>query len=410
MKLSRIILSAALATLMLAPAAFATSGDLALYDGNVNFVSAQILEGNPVRIKANVINNSSSDLLGSVRFSTDKGAIGPDQPISALAGKSDDVFIDWVPTTYGLHNITVQVIPWDASKDDASNNVVKKQVYVEQDTDHDGVKNTLDEDIDGDEVANEEDLYPNDGKESKDTDGDGKGNNSDDDDDNDGVLDLEDQLPENPNASKDMDGDQIPDGEDDDVDGDSLTNNDELQNGTDQLNADTDGDTVNDGQDAFPTDANETSDMDGDKIGDKTDSDIDGDGIDNETDKAPTDSAPVASLNQDVFFTGLGDEITFDASSSKDDGSIIKYIWQFGNETVEGSAVTRTFDSKGLQVATLMITDDQGQISTLDFKVRVLDYKFISLAIFFALLLISIAFYTIYRYNTRAKKPVKKRK
>lgn len=410
MNLSRKFLGTVLALLAFAPAALAVSGDLAIYDGNVNFVSAQILEGNPVRIKAQVMNNSSYDLLGSVRFSTDKGAIGPDQPISALAGKNDDVFIDWVPSTYGLHNITVQVIPWDASKDDASNNVVKKQVYVEQDTDHDGLKNTADEDLDGDNVSNTEDLYPNDGKESKDTDGDGKGNNSDEDDDNDGVMDTEDQLPENPNASKDMDGDLVPDNEDTDVDGDGLTNNEELGVSTDSLNPDTDGDTVNDGDDAFPTDANETSDMDSDKIGDKTDSDIDGDGIDNDKDKAPTDSAPVASLDQNVYFASLGNEITFDASSSKDDGNIVKYIWQFGNETVEGTSITRTFDTKGLQVATLMITDDQGQSSTLDFKVRVLDYKFISLAIFFALLLLSIAFYTIYRYNTRAKKPVKKRK
>ncbi len=410
MKLSRKILGTVLALLAFAPAALAASGDLALYDGNVNFVSAQILEGNPVRIKAQVVNNSSYDLLGSVRFSTDKGAIGPDQPISALAGKSDDVFIDWTPSSYGLQNITVQVIPWDASRDDASNNVVKKQIYIEQDTDHDGVKNTVDEDIDGDNVANAEDLYPNDGKESKDTDGDGKGNNADEDDDNDGVLDSEDQLPENPNASKDMDGDQIPDTEDDDVDGDSLSNSEELKSGTDQLNADSDGDTVNDGQDAFPNDANESNDMDSDGTGDKADTDIDGDGINNDKDKAPTDSAPVASLDQNIYFAGLGDEITFDASSSKDDGSITKYIWQFGNETVEGTEVTRSFESKGLQVATLMITDDQGQVSSLDFKVRVLDYKFISLAILFAIILISIAFYTIYRYNTRAKKPVKKRK
>lgn len=410
MNLSRKFLGTVLTLLAFAPAALAVSGDLAIYDSDVSFTSSQILEGNPVRIRSQIMNNSSYDLLGSVRFSTDKGAIGPDQPISALAGKSDDVFIDWTPATYGLHNITVQVIPWDASKDDASNNVVKKQVYVEQDTDHDGLKNTIDTDIDGDGVANEEDLYPNDSKENKDTDGDGIGNNADDDDDNDGILDPEDQLPENPNASKDMDGDQIPDSEDEDVDGDNLTNNVELEIGTDSLNPDTDGDTVNDGEDAFPTDASETSDLDGDKIGDNTDTDIDGDGIDNGKDKAPRDSAPVASLDQDVYFASLGNEITFDASSSKDDGNIVKYIWQFGNETVEGTSVTRSFDTKGLQVATLMITDDQGQSSTLDFKVRVLDYKFISLAIFFALLLLSIAFYTIYRYNTRAKKPVKKRK
>ncbi len=73
--------------------AFAASGDLVLYDTNVTFSTSFFLEGSDIKIKASVQNNSPNDLLGSVRFQTQVGNIGSDQPISALGGKTDDVFV-----------------------------------------------------------------------------------------------------------------------------------------------------------------------------------------------------------------------------------------------------------------------------------------------------------------------------
>ncbi len=62
---------------------------------------------------------------------------------------------------------------------------------TEPDLDCDGIIDSLDPDIDGDGVPNEEDAFPRDKTESVDTDGDGIGNNADLDDDNDGYSDAD---------------------------------------------------------------------------------------------------------------------------------------------------------------------------------------------------------------------------
>ncbi|MEK7146301.1 MAG: PKD domain-containing protein, partial [Patescibacteria group bacterium] len=305
-------------------------------------------------------------------------------PTSVVVGQTSTVFMDWTPTSFGSYTITVTIYPWDAAQDNANNNTVVKTVYVEQDTDHDGVANNKDDDWDGDQVKNEEDQFPLNAKESKDTDGDGQGNGVDTDDDNDGVLDTEDALPEDGNYSKDQDGDKVPDENDDDVDGDGILNTDEAKTETDPSLADTDGDGVMDGTDAFPTDSGEWQDSDEDGSGDNSDPDLDGDGAANDEDLAPRDSAPTASADKTVYLTSLNDEIQFDASESEDkDGSIVQYLWDFGTEVVEGPSVIRSFDSRGLQVATLTVVDDSGQSDTVDVKIRVIDFRFFIGALFF---------------------------
>lgn len=385
----------------------AASGDLVLYESNVVFNNSFFVEGTNIRIKATVQNNSPNDLLGSVRFQTQDGNFGSDQPISALGGKSDDVFIDFTPATYGYYDLTITVIPWDASDDNPNNNTVTKRIYVEQDTDHDGEPNNSDQDIDGDKVMNADDTFPLDTTESVDSDGDGSGNNADLDDDNDGYTDNVDAMPLDPNFSKDMDQDGTADEKDEDVDGDGIGNNDEMKDGTDSLKPDTDGDNVNDKNDAFPLDTKESIDTDGDGIGDNQDDDIDGDGIANSQDQFPYDKSPVALSSEDTYFTNINENVTLDASASQDDGgSIVRYVWQFGkDEVLEGATVEKSFDTKGIQTAVLTVTDDKGQSSSTEVKIRVLDYRFIFWAILFALLLISIAFYIIYRYNLRAIQP-----
>lgn len=394
--------------------AFAVSGDLSISDANVWFSNTYFFEGSPTRIWASVQNNSPYDLLGTVRFTSKDGIIGTDQPISALAGKSDEVFVDWTPPSYGDYTVTATVIPWDGTSDNPGNNVIQKTVTVQQDTDRDGIANASDPDKDGDGVANEEDAFPISSLESKDTDGDGKGNNADTDDDNDGTLDADDQMPEDSRYTKDQDSDGSPDEIDDDIDGDGLLNSDETSIETDAKNPDTDGDTKKDGEDPFPTDPNEWFDVDNDGTGDNSDTDIDGDGLANESDTDPSNPSPVAEIDQNVIIAGVGDEITFDASASQDDTGIIKYVWQFGDETVEGAQVTRSFDASGLQTAILTVYDDKGQSDTLEVNVRVFDFKFLILAATFSLLLVLLAFYIIYRYNRRAlsanesSKPAKK--
>ncbi|MFT7184424.1 MAG: hypothetical protein ACI9QC_000766, partial [Oceanicoccus sp.] len=298
MNVRKAIATALIGALLLVPTSFAASGDLSLSDDGVSFSTDYYLENHNIRIRASVLNNSPNDLLGSVRFIANGENIAGDQPISALAGNTDDVFVDWYPPYSGDYTITVTVIPWDATSDNPDNNTIVRTITVLADMDGDGITDSQDEDLDGDGVNNDDDAFPSNGNESTDTDGDGTGDNADDDDDNDGVLDTDDAFPDNPLYSDDKDGDGIPDEEDNDIDGDGVNNDDEVNAGTDSNNADTDGDGVNDSEDPFPLDSGENQDLDGDGIGNNTDDDRDGDGINNDDDLAPDNAAPKAFVDE----------------------------------------------------------------------------------------------------------------
>jgi hypothetical protein len=412
MKISRFLKNGllGLASLsLLAPMVSAVSGDLGFGESDLKLSAEYFLEGSKVQIRATVHNNSGEDLLGSIRFATEEGAFGGDQPISALAGNTDDVFVAWTPKKAGSHTITVVIIPWDPSEDNAGNNVLTRKIYVEQDSDRDGIANAKDNDDDNDGVVDDQDWAPLNGKESADTDGDSKGNAADEDDDNDGVLDTDDAFPLDPNFSLDQDGDGIPDENDDDVDGDGLSQEKEGDTGTNPTNEDSDGDGILDGSDPFPTDAKEWQDTDKDGTGDNVDTDIDGDSVLNTEDKDPYNSAPQAFMDGDVFLSSLGDELDFDASGSKDDGSILDYRWNITrpdgtSESFTGETTRIAFNSTGTHLVKLTVVDDKGQESTAESKVRVLDYGFLALSFLLFFLLIALAFYLIYKYNRSASK------
>ncbi len=81
----------------------------------------------------------------------------------------------------------------------------------ELDIDNDGLPDATDPDRDGDNVANDQDLFPENPADSADDDGDGVGNNTD-------------AYPQDPNEQSDNDQDNIPDGVDQDLDNDGISN------------------------------------------------------------------------------------------------------------------------------------------------------------------------------------------
>jgi gliding motility-associated-like protein len=104
---------------------------------------------------------------------------------------------------------------------------VSFSLFIDQDTDRDGLLDAVDTDDDNDGVLDQNDAFPLDRTEWTDSDRDGRGNNADTDDDNDGILDgcdvdaNGDGIPDN---GTDMDGDGINDGCDQDQDGDGVNN------------------------------------------------------------------------------------------------------------------------------------------------------------------------------------------
>lgn len=170
-------------------------------------------------------------------------------------------------------------------------------LFIDQDTDGDGILDSVDTDDDGDSVLDVNDAFPLDRTEWLDTDRDGIGNNADTDDDNDGILDT---------CDADVNGDGIPD------------------NGTD---------------------------MDSDGIIDSCDPDRDGDGVNNTSDNCPNlPNRDQADRDRD----GLGDicdtvELNI-VEGLTPNGDGINDTWVIYNIENHPGSIVRVFNPNGAQV------------------------------------------------------------
>ncbi len=332
-----------------------------------------ILVGRTVRIYATVTNNSNQDLFGVVKFYDENGKnfVGEDQPVSVIAKKTDDVFVDWTSSSVGSHPISVRVIPWHEEGDNPNNNKITKVIFVDTDSDGDGVGDRNDNDDDNDGVNDNNDAFPLNPNESEDTDGDGIGNNADEDDDNDGISDIVDLFP-------------LDVGESDDRDGDG----------------------VGDNSDTFPDDPNESKDSDGDGLGDNVDSDN-------------TNHGPIPHIETEKTTVGRGKVISFNALSSRDpDGEVIDYEWNFGDGTEAiGVIVDHIFEETGDYNVTLKVIDDKGEEREQTVNIKVVPkwqtIALITITLLLTLLLVGrwliISNDSKAKRSTKRKSPAKKR-
>lgn len=79
----------------------------------------------------------------------------------------------------------------------------------------------------------------------------------------------------------------------------------------------------------------------------------------------PPNGTPAANFTFAPASPRTGEKITFDASSSNDDGTIVSYNWSFSDgDTRTGRVVQIAFDVPGTYAATLTVTDDRGLSSS----------------------------------------------
>ncbi len=405
MKICKKILVALIVLSTLSTTALAYDGDISITNNPLNLSTENLLEGKTVRIYASVTNTSTQDLLGVTRFYANGKQIGADQAISIFAGKTDDIFIDWIPG-YGNYTLKVQIFPWEAEIDDPSNNIKTKEIFVKKDTDRDGTPDINDPDDDNDGLADEIDAFPTDKNEQYDTDGDGKGDNSDTDDDNDGVPDQFDDLPLDPNESTDTDKDGIGNVKDTDDDNDGLSDTDEENLKTNPLSKDTDGDGITDNKDHFPLDKTEWLDTDGDNIGNNLDTDDDNDGLIDIDDPFPLNKGPKIEIKNFPTTMGIFEKEILDASASYDeDGQITSYIWEIGGKKIEGNSINYTFFQTGEKDIKLTITDNNGESRSKDFQINVLNLRlYKQLAILLIIILLALAIQLKYISNAKNRK------
>lgn len=359
--------------------------DLTLSNEDIRFSTDSLIEGQNVKIYASITNLGTKDALGTVRFYDAKTGtqIDSDQPISVIAGKTDDVFVDWIPV-HGTYSIQVIIDPWTSETDDSSNNNAIMSVSVDIDSDRDGTGDKQDIDDDNDGVQDSVDAFPTNPQESEDTDQDGVGNNADTNDDGDGVLDSEDAFPQDVSETFDTDQDGVGDNADTDDDNDGISDTDEAVKGTDVLRADSDSDGVSDKSDPFPTDATENRDFDRDDIGDTQDADDDNDGLLDEEDSNDENKGPEIVVSDVPSVVSKGTEITLSAANTIDpDGNIQFLEWAVYHGTLKDkndeNVATRSrnavfstiLDKPGLYTIQLTAIDDKGESRLKVFEVRV---------------------------------------
>jgi PKD repeat protein len=91
----------------------------------------------------------------------------------------------------------------------------------------------------------------------------------------------------------------------------------------------------------------------------------------------PSMTDPVANVDVDQLTGHVPMTVSFDASRSSDpDGSIVSYVWDFGDTNSDtGASVSHTYDSAGEYVVTLTITDDGGNDSRVTTCVSVMESR-----------------------------------
>jgi hypothetical protein len=191
------------AFLLLPMATSAATVDLSVSASDISFSEKTLVSGDHVRLYARVRNVGTEDVDGYVSFFQGATPIGDSQVVSVRAsGFPEEVFVDFtVPS--GSFNIRAQILGTDPQDQNSANDSAVTPLFTPiQDDDHDGVPNAKD---DCPEAANPSQV---------DTDHDGLGDACDDDMDNDGLTNaVEAELGTNP-LKVDTDGDGVSDKDD----------------------------------------------------------------------------------------------------------------------------------------------------------------------------------------------------
>ncbi len=123
----------------------------------------KIFVNQTTRIYIALRNNTDSDLTGVVYFKDDNETIAT-KNISAISGRLIEAWADWNPT-YGAHTITATLNNVRLNKVGeqpeivtVTNGVSENSIFVDNDTDNDGIGNEEDTDDDNDGTSDKEEV------------------------------------------------------------------------------------------------------------------------------------------------------------------------------------------------------------------------------------------------------------
>ncbi len=112
-----------------------------------------ILVGEPLRIYVAIRNSSNSDFSGMVNFYINGKSIGS-QKVTALNNRIVESWTDWTPD-FGTSTVKATLTDSQSGKTEA---LAEDTIFIDQDTDGDGIGNQKDTDDDGDGVSDKAEL------------------------------------------------------------------------------------------------------------------------------------------------------------------------------------------------------------------------------------------------------------
>ena len=127
------------------------------------YADETLVASTPTRIYIALRNNTDHDLTGTVRF-TDNGTRIGIAHVNALPGRIVEAWVDWTPL-YGEHTVTatlsdvrVHTIGETPEVGEVSDTLAENTVFVDYDTDKDGLPNKTDTDDDDDSVSDADEI------------------------------------------------------------------------------------------------------------------------------------------------------------------------------------------------------------------------------------------------------------
>jgi PKD repeat protein len=99
--------------------------------------------------------------------------------------------------------------------------------------------------------------------------------------------------------------------------------------------------------------------------------------------KTVLNRAPIASFTDSATAVTQNEVISFDASGSSDaDGTIVSYVWDFGDgTTATGVTTDHEYSEDGIYTVTLTVTDDDGASASVDAEKTVVTEAAVTLAV-----------------------------
>lgn len=143
--------------LLYTPFVFAQEFNAGIVDG-LWFAEEQVFAEDPTRVYVAIRNNTGSDLTGIVEFFDGEKKIGR-KNVQALDGRIIESWTDWTPQ-YGEHTlkatltrIELHQVGEETKEIEVVSALAQRTLFVDRDTDDDGIGNEEDGDDDGDGIS-----------------------------------------------------------------------------------------------------------------------------------------------------------------------------------------------------------------------------------------------------------------